>query len=212
MLTQPKPKTIQEWRKERHWKAKREGGYIRIPMELWNGEAFHALSKSEKLIVIECLSQLRYAPKKPKKSAALTDKKPFKCSLGTLLNNGEFGLPTKYLQERGIKGEDTIARAKKRLVQIGFLDVVVTGSFTKAGRFRYSDRWRTYNLSALSKEEGAIAYEGVLPGYCHYPNIIQFNKKKFAIQSASPDHCITAITNTAGQQLNLFEDYAGELR
>jgi hypothetical protein len=53
------PKSIAEWRSERLKKAKREAGFILIPMELWNGEAFHALSKSEKLILLECLSQLR---------------------------------------------------------------------------------------------------------------------------------------------------------
>ena len=62
-----KPKTIEEWRKERLRKAKQEKGFILIPMELWNGEAFHALSKAEKLILLECLSQLRYAPGGKKK-------------------------------------------------------------------------------------------------------------------------------------------------
>lgn len=62
-----KPKTIDEWRKERLRKAKQEGGFMLIPTELWNGEAFHALTKAEKLILLECLSQLRYAPKNKKK-------------------------------------------------------------------------------------------------------------------------------------------------
>ncbi|MBU1240989.1 hypothetical protein KJ865_14845, partial [Myxococcota bacterium] len=54
-----RPKTIAEWRKERLAKAKQEKGYILIPMELWNGEAFHALKKAEKLVLLEGLSQLR---------------------------------------------------------------------------------------------------------------------------------------------------------
>ena len=126
-------------------KAKQEGGFILIPMEMWNGEAFHALSKAEKLILLECMAQVRYAPKSAKKREKIPKDNMFKCSLGHLLNKGEFGLPTKYLQERGIKGEETISKAKKRLVELGFLDVVEQGSFAKAGRFRYSDRWRTYN-------------------------------------------------------------------
>ena len=48
----------------------------------------------------------------------------FKCALGNLLNKGEFGLPSRYLQERGIKGEETISKAKRKLVELGFLDVV----------------------------------------------------------------------------------------
>jgi len=178
MTTKPKPKTSEDWRKERLRKAKQEQGYILIPMELWNGEAFHSLSKSEKLILLECLAQLRYAPKNQKKRKRLDQQNLFHCGLGYLLNNGEFGLPTKYLQERGIKGEDTISRAKKKLVEIGFLDVVTTGTFSKAARFRYSDRWRTHNSIAISQEKGSCSYEGALPGYCLYPNIIKHNKKQ----------------------------------
>ncbi len=174
-MLKKKPKTIEEWRKERLKKAKQEKGFILIPMELWNGEAFHALSKAEKLILLECMSQLRYAPGSKKKRGKFPKDQLFECGLGVLLNKGEFGLPTKYLQERGFKGEDTIARAKKKLVQVGFMDVVTQGSFAKAGRFRYSDRWRTYNSGALIAEQGEPFYDGPLAGYCHYPNIIKHN-------------------------------------
>jgi hypothetical protein len=205
METKPKPKTKDEWRQERLKKAKQENGFIRIPMELWNGEAFHALTKSEKLMVIECLAQLRYAPKSTKKRLQLDKKNILHCGLGHLLNKGEFGLPTKYLQERGIKGEDTIAKAKKRLVQLGFLDVVVQGSFTKAARFRYSDRWRTYNGSELTNQKGETAYDGSLPGYCHYPNIIQFNEKR-KTHLENENICYEEVPI----QLDLFLDFARE--
>jgi hypothetical protein len=176
--TKPKPKTVEEWRSERRKKAKHEGAFILIPMEMWNGEAFHALTKAEKLILLECMAQLRYAPGSAKKREKIPKSNLFKCGLGHLLNRGEFGLPTKYLQERGIKGEETISKAKKKLVEVGFLDVVQQGSFTKAGRFRYSDRWRTYNAGALFNEDGTPCYEGPLPGYCHYPNIKQHNEAR----------------------------------
>jgi hypothetical protein len=192
------PKTIEDWRQERLRKAKREHGYILIPMEIWNSEAFHALSKAERLMLIECLAQVRYAPKSAKKRERLGKDSLFQCSLGYLLNQGEFGLPTKYLQERGIKGEDTIARAKRRLVEIGFIDVVQTGSFMKAGRFRYSDRWRTYDPQKL------CSYQGPMPGYCHYPNIIKNNDSIRNNKSASQDDYPA--------QLDLFDDYARPAR
>jgi hypothetical protein len=207
-LTKAKPKTIDDWRKERLKKAKREGGFILIPLELWNSEAFHVLSKSERLILIECLAQLRYAPRSARKRKNLTDQRLFHCGLGYLLNNGEFGLPTKYLQERGIKGEDTIAKAKKRLVQIGFLDVVTQGSFTKAGRFRYSDRWRSFNPDALRTETGELFYEGLLPGYCHYPNIVRFNKKHERSRPEAPATDV-ALPSGTNSQLDLFTDSSG---
>lgn len=142
--------------------------------------SLHALTKTERLILLECLSQLRYAPRGKKKQFKIPKDQVFECGLGYLLNRGEFGLPTKYLQERGIKGEDTISRAKRRLVEIGFLDVVDQGTFSKAGRFRYSDRWGGYNSGNLSKETGGPIYDGPFPGYSHYPNIIQFNKSRSA--------------------------------
>ena len=58
----PRPKTVEEWRSERRRKAKREGGFIMIPMEMWNGGAFYVLTKAEKLFLLECMAQLRYAP------------------------------------------------------------------------------------------------------------------------------------------------------
>jgi hypothetical protein len=200
-----KPKTIEEWQKERRKKAKQEGGFILIPMELWNGEAFHELSKAEKLILLECMAQVRYAPRNAKKREKIPKDNMFKCSLGHLLNKGEFGLPTKYLQERGIKGEETISKAKKRLVQMGFLDVVEQGSFAKAGRFRYSDRWRTYNCGALFKEDGTPCYDGPLPGYCHYPKIIEYNQTR--AQKRYNDNLDDGETQ-GYVQLDLFNDYA----
>jgi hypothetical protein len=201
----PQPKTIREWRSERRKKAKQEGGYIIIPMELWNGEAFYALSKSEKLTLLECMAQLRYAPNSAKKREKYSSASLFKCGLGYLLNNGEFGLPTKYLQERGIKGEETISKAKRKLVELGFLDVVQQGSFTKAGRFRYSDRWRTYNPGALFNEDGTPCYEGPLLGYCHYPNIVEHNNSRAQQTSAGN---IKDGEPGGYVQLDLFDDYA----
>ena len=202
-----KPKTIAEWRKERLRKAKQEKGFILIPMELWNGEAFHALTKAERLILLECLSQLRYAPRDKKKQNKIARDQLFHCSLGWLLNKGEYGLPTKYLQERGIKGEDTIARAKKRLVELGFMDVVTQGSLAKAGRFRYSDRWRTYNAAGLMSEQGPPVYDGPLPGYCHYPNIIKHNLAMSGrVLPYNDSHQAVACGYV---QLDLFKDYAG---
>ena len=100
-----------------------------------------------------------------------------------------FNWPTKHLQERGIKGEKTISKAKKKLLEVGFLDVVQQGSFVKTGRFRCSDRWHTYNSRALFKADETPCCDGPLPRYCHYPNIIQHNRKSgFAISEGKELH------------------------
>jgi hypothetical protein len=83
--------------------------------------------------------------------------------------------------------------------------MVSQGSFTKAGRFRYSDRWRTYNSGALFYQDGTPCYNGPLPGYCHYPNIAQYN------DSRAQEHYNDNLDSGETQgyvQLDLFNDYA----
>jgi hypothetical protein len=85
--------------------------------------------------------------------------------------------------------------------------VVTQGSFSKAGRFRYSDRWRAYNSAALFSEHGQPLYDGPLPGYCHYPNIVKHN---VAISSSELLATDSQEADTSGYvQLVLFNDYAG---
>ena len=43
------------------------------------------------------------------------------------------------LKARAVKSNPTIAEAKRRLVELGFLDVVQTGTVHQAGVFKVSD-------------------------------------------------------------------------
>jgi hypothetical protein len=86
------------------------------------------------------------------------------------------------------------------------MDVVTQCSFSKAGRFRYSDRWRAYNSATLLSEHGQQLSDGPLPGYCHYPNIVKHNLSISSSELLSDD---SQEAGTLGYvQLDLFNDYA----
>ena len=87
------------------------------------------------------------------------------------------------------------------------MDVVTQGSFAKAGRFRYSDRWRTYNAIAVMSEKGLPVYDGPLPGYCCYPNIVKHNVAISELEVLGHDFKEADILGY--EQFDLFQDYAG---
>ncbi len=93
----------------------------------------------------------------------------------TLRNDGCFSLPSNLLKERGIRGTDTIAAARKELVAAGFWETVETGSLYNTGVFRWSYNWLTYNQKPVAKRK-SLDPSAKAPGYCHYPNIIEYNE------------------------------------
>ncbi len=167
----PRPKTEAEWRearKQRYGNAGNYGGFRVLPSKVLDSDAFNELSKSSKLVLIISLSQVDYWSKKhkhiPKRES----------SIGLLRNDGRFSLPSNLLKERGIRGCDTIAAARKELVAAGFWETVETGSLYNTGVFRWSDDWLTYNQKSLANRK-KINPSAKAPGYCHYPNIVEYN-------------------------------------
>jgi hypothetical protein len=161
----PKPKTSAEWRTEVKNRARHDDRYTLIQWDLQYSDAYVSLSKSARLILIESLAELRRPSKRQKSKKPTSEAKPKirQTSIGPLLNDGEFSLPNLYLQQRGITGPATIADARRQLVRVGFWDVVESGSLRDTGRFRYSDRWRSF------KKGDKGAYQGPPPGVSLYP-------------------------------------------
>src|SRR5208283_2391123 len=109
----PRPKTVEEWREKRRERYRNSGnhsGFRVLPSKVLDSDAFNELSKSSKLVLIISLSQVDYWSKKhkhiPKRQS----------SIGLLRNDGRFSLPSNLLKERGIRGSDTIASARKEIV------------------------------------------------------------------------------------------------
>jgi hypothetical protein len=98
-----------------------------------------------------------------------------------LQNGGIVYLPQNMLKVRGIKSNKTIAEAKKKLVELGFLDVMESGSVHNAGVFKVSDRWRKYpHDDYLQKDQKlpGISLYGGLKNPDHPVNKKRREKKK----------------------------------
>src|SRR5208337_4900588 len=167
----PRPKTEAEWRekrRERYRNSVNNGGFRLLPVRMLDSDAFNELSKSVKLVLIISLSQVDYWSKKHKHKPRRDS------SIGPLRNDGRFSLPSNLLKERGIRGSDTIAAARKEIVAVGFWETVETGSLYNTGVFRWSDNWLTYDQKPVAKRK-SLDPSAKAPGFCHYPNITEYN-------------------------------------
>ena len=126
---------------------------------------------------------------------------------------GSFSLPSNLLKERGIRGSDTIAAARKEIVAAGFWETVETGTLHNTGVFRWSDNWLTYNQKPLAKRK-SLDPSAKAPGYCHYPNIAEYNDQVKAQRASELDnftHQDQVYYISGGNdhvQLELFEELA----
>ncbi len=204
MKPRPRPKTEADWRevrRERYRNAGDKGGFRVLPTKVLDSDAFNELSKSAKLVLIISLSQVDYWTKKhkylPKRES----------SIGPLRNDGCFSLPSNLLKERGIRGSDTIAAARKEIVAAGFWETVETGSLYNTGVFRWSDNWITYNQKPEAKRNLLILAPKLR--YCHYPNITKYNEQIKAQKASEHQDEVYYISGGSDyEQLELFDELA----
>jgi len=180
----PRPKTEAEWRekrRERYSNAGDYGGFRVLPTKVLDSDAFNELSRSAQMVLIISLRELDYWHKKHKGLSRRDS------SIGPLRNDGRFSLPSNLLKERGIKGSDTIARARREIVAAGFWETLETGSLYNTGVFRWSDNWLTYNQKPVAKRK-TLDPSLKAPGFCHYPNIIEYNEQIIAQNASELDN------------------------
>jgi hypothetical protein len=201
----PRPKTEADWREVRRDQYKNvgdNGGFRVLPTKVLDSDAFVELSRSVQMGLIISLRQLDYWYKKYKKVPKRES------SIGALRNDGRFSLPSNLLKERGIRGTDTIAAARKEIVAAGFWETVETGSLYNTGVFRWSDNWLTYNQKPQA-ERKSLDPSSKAPGYCHYPNITKYNEKIKAQKASEHQDQVYHISGGNDYvQLELFEELA----
>ncbi len=207
----PRPKTEADWRdvrRDRYKNAGNNGGFRFLPSKVLDSDAFIELSKSAKLVLIISLSQIDYWQKKYHKTVPRRDS-----SIGPLRNDGRFSLPSNLLKERGIKSSETIAAARKEIVAAGFWETIESGSLYNTGVFRWSDNWLTYNQKPQA-ERKSLDPSTKAPGFCHYPNITEYNEHIKAQKASELDnftHQDQVYYISGGNdyvQLELFEELA----
>jgi hypothetical protein len=136
--------------------AKR-GRWRTLPRAIASSRAFAELSKSGLIVVLAMLDNLTYQGKSKKGRNGL------QCCDLPLDNNGEFVITNNELIARGLKSPESIARGRKEAWEVGFYDVVKTGTLMNYGVYRYSERWKKFpNGEYLPQDERS-------PGKCLYP-------------------------------------------
>jgi len=117
--------------------AKR-GRWRTLPRAIASSRAFAELSKSGLIVVLAMLDNLTYQGKSKKGRNGL------QCCGLPLDNNGEFVITNNELIARGLKSPESIARGRKEAWELGFYDVVKTGTLMNYGVYRYSERWKNF--------------------------------------------------------------------
>jgi len=150
-------RSVEAWREELDRDVEGKRGEFRIlPRALFNSKAFAALGGSATIVVLAIMNKLQY------EKAGRRDRKGVKTGLPILRNNGEFSLTINELVTRGLS-RSTATRARIRAWELGFFDVLEAGTVHHAGRYRYSERWRSF------PDGGYHPVEQPAPGRNIYP-------------------------------------------
>src|SRR5208337_4499579 len=112
--TMKEAKTVEWW--EQNISSHKKGVII-LRRDMYNSVAFLELSKkpSHVVVLMAALNQVYY------------EKKSKGSNRQVLKNGGALYLTQNMLKARGVKSNNTIAEAKKKLVELGFLDVLEYG-------------------------------------------------------------------------------------
>jgi hypothetical protein len=131
-------KSVECWREDLDRDATGGRGRFHIlSRAMFNSRAFVALGGPGIIVVLSILNKLEYEKKGRK------DRKGVKTGLPILRNNGEFCLTINELIARGLS-KSTATRARFLAWELGFFDVMESGTVHHAGKYRYSERWRNY--------------------------------------------------------------------
>jgi hypothetical protein len=162
-------RSIETWTRDIEDESRGKSGQFRIlPREIFSSRAYLTLTLAQ-AHVLECyLNKLRYETGNTKGS-----KRRGKNSSGYPINKDNLIVTNNELFARQKhKSERTIANARKRLVEIGFLDVIISAKFPKPGVYALSDRYKQYpDGNYLPKNERPVSF-------APYQNIQKYNARR----------------------------------
>ncbi len=131
-------KSVEAWREDLDKDAMGKRGNFRIlPRALFNSKAFTALGGAATIVVLAIMNKLQY------EKSGRRDRKGVKTGFPVLRNGGEFSLTINELIARGLS-RSTATRARRMAWELGFFDVLESGTIHHAGRYRYSERWKLF--------------------------------------------------------------------
>jgi hypothetical protein len=163
------PRSVEDWERRIEDESKgKSGRFCFLAREVFSSKAYLALTLAE-AHVLECfLNKLRYETGNTKGS-----KRRGKNSSGYPINKDNLIVTNNELFARQkLKSERTIANARKRLVEIGFLDVIISAKFPKPGVYAFSERYKQYpDGSYLPRNERSVSS-------APYQNIQKYNARR----------------------------------
>lgn len=190
----PPPETIRKFREPRSvedWREHIESGhgdYIKfriLSREIRNSRAYLDLTLPQREILHSVLDKQEYTAKNSKDGA-----RGVKKAAGPKYNS--FYLTTNELKARGVKGDHTISKGKVRLWELGFIDVLSTGTLVSPARFRLSERWKKYPHGDYQPHNQPP------PGKCLYPRA-KLKPSALEAVSLSALEAVSKNTSTASK-------------
>ncbi len=133
-------KTVDEWSADIDKEVNGAIGLWKIlPREIFSSKAYRSLSLSERNILHCYLNKVWYS--KPDKHS----KRRMKHNSSVPENGRNLIVTNNEIKARGgIRSDSTISKARKKLAEIGFLDVIRSGKFPQPGIYAVSERWKRY--------------------------------------------------------------------
>jgi len=133
-------KTVDEWSADIDREVNgQKGAWKFLSREVFSSKAYRDLSLPEREILHCYLNKVRF--RKPDKR----EQRRMKRSNPVPENPKDLMVTNNEIKaRRGVLSDTTISRARKRLVEIGFLEVIRPCRFPQPGIFGLSDRWKDY--------------------------------------------------------------------
>lgn len=135
--------TIDEWSVHiRKTEMKGDAGAFRfLTRQIFSSDAYIALTLIEREVLLCFLNKLRYEP------VSSREKRKGRKAAWVPVNARDLTVTYNEVKARRIvalSNDKSISNAKKRLIEVGFLDVVKPAQFPHAGIYALSDRWRRF--------------------------------------------------------------------
>ena len=141
----------------------KNGRYVKLPPELMDSEIYRGLSGKHMWVLNRFYQKIKWTPS-PKRAARLR--------LSDIRNNGEIIFSYREAIEYGVT-RSTFAKAIKKLVEKGFIDITRQGGHygNMPTHYSISDRWKKYDtpdFKEVKKDRTLPTGLGFQKGDKHY--------------------------------------------
>jgi hypothetical protein len=173
------------------------GSWRILPREIFSSKAYRELSLSEREVLHCYLNKVTYV--KPKGS----EKRRMKSSKSYPINGDALIVTNHEIMARGgVTSDSTISKARKRLVEMGFLNVITPAAFPQSGVYGLSDRYKNYpNGDYRPKDDKPVSFS-------RYSRSCEIGSNRFTKVKDQPPSSIQ-ISYRTGNLINSCKNCSG---